>query len=84
MVQIKTLTLLFGFTALMTTTACSKLTFLGQDVACKAPDTSAKFGVNDGPVILYPTIDTVATNTVVVTGSCFSGVPVDIINQSNT
>lgn len=78
MVQIKTLTLFLGFTALLTTTACSQLTFLGQDVACKAPDTSAKFGLNDGPVILYPTIDTVSNTSVVVTGSCITGKSVNI------
>jgi len=78
MVQIKTITLFLGFTALLTTTACSKLTFLGQDVACKAPDTSAKFGLNDGPVIIHPTIDTVTSGSVVITGSCVTGRPVNI------
>lgn len=78
MAQFKTLSLIFGLSAVMLTTACSKLTFTGQDVACKAPDSAVKNGVNDGPVILYPTIDTVVSGVVAVTGTCVSGKTVEI------
>ncbi|HEY8271230.1 MAG TPA: hypothetical protein VIG33_10115 [Pseudobdellovibrionaceae bacterium] len=64
--------------ALVLATACTdtKLFFSVDPVSCQVPTSSAKFGVNPGPVILYPTADTVATGQVNVTGSCVSGIPV--------
>lgn len=81
MLQINTPQALLSFFALLfLTTACSEanLQFASEPVACQTPDSSAKFGVNPGPVILFPTADTVVSGTVTVTGSCVSGVPVFI------
>ncbi|WP_413288839.1 beta strand repeat-containing protein [Bdellovibrio sp. HCB337] len=69
--------------ALLMTTACSdaNLAFNAEPVTCEAPSSSVKNGAS-GPVILYPTIESVVRNTVKVTGSCVSGVQVEIKEAS--
>lgn len=81
MSHINTLRALLGSLAtLFLATACTdtKLAFTPVPVACEVPPTSAKFGVNPGPVIFHPTADTVVSGKVSVTGSCVSGLPVVI------
>jgi hypothetical protein len=75
MLNLKSLFLLSS--ALLMSTACSKLNFVAEPVSCETPATSAKFGVS-GPLILFPTIDTVVGGKVTVSGSCVSGYPVEI------
>lgn len=80
MIQIKTVKVLLVGIAAISMSACTdtKLAFSGNDVACQAPANSAKFGESEGPIILYPTLDTVTASKVLVSGSCVSGIPVHI------
>ncbi len=81
MLQINTPQALMScFALLLLTTSCSdaNLQFAAEPVACETPSSSAKFGINPGPVILYPTADTVVAGNVTVTGKCVSGSPVTV------
>ena len=73
--------LVLGLTILMST-ACSKLSFVGEPVACETPGSSTKYGLN-GPVILYPTVDSVVGGKVRVSGSCVSDQAVEIKEASS-